>query len=94
MSTYLELDTEYLKIERSTYSFLDWLGDVGGLMDGFYLLIGIVFGGLMLLGINSKLLELVFDPASEELASKHDHEASSRYLVKSSKMQKESKDKK
>ena len=73
----MELDTEMLVIERSTYSFLDWLGDVGGLMDGFYLLIGVTFGGLMSVGINAKLLQLVFKPGSNESSFSQEEKASS-----------------
>ena len=61
-------------------------------MDGSYLLIRIMFGGLMSLGINAKLFELVFKPFTEE------NDASSRNqtknLIESSKMQNLNKDKK
>ena len=33
-SLWLEQHIEKSIIERNTYSFLDWLGDVGGLYDG------------------------------------------------------------
>ena len=39
-SMWLELESKRLVHERSTYSFLDWLGDVGGLFDGLILVGG------------------------------------------------------
>ena len=39
-SFWLEQGQSMNKIERSTYGLLDWLGDVGGLYDGLYLLTG------------------------------------------------------
>ena len=34
----LEIDVsyDYIRTSRQTYGFLDWLGDVGGLMDALY----------------------------------------------------------
>ena len=37
---------------RKTYSLLDWLGDVGGLLDGMYLL-----GELLIAGYSATSLE-------------------------------------
>ena len=34
----LKYDVDLKVIERSTYSLLDWLGDVGGLYDGLKLI--------------------------------------------------------
>ena len=62
-------------------------------MDGSYLLIRIMFGGLMSLGINAKLFELVFKPFTEE----NDYASSrnqTKNLIESSKMQNLNKDKK
>ena len=33
-SFWIELDASVTTIERSTYSILDWVGDIGGLLDG------------------------------------------------------------
>ena len=33
-SFWIELDASMTTIERSTYSILDWVGDIGGLLDG------------------------------------------------------------
>ena len=35
---YLELGQEQIKIERQTYSMLEWVGDIGGLFDGMRIL--------------------------------------------------------
>ena len=34
-SVWFELSQDEIKIERQTYSILEWLGDVGGLVDAF-----------------------------------------------------------
>ena len=35
----INVDKSFVAISRQTYNFLDWLGDIGGLSDGFYLII-------------------------------------------------------
>ena len=34
-------NTDMIDVNRKTYSFLDWLGDTGGLVDGLFLLANI-----------------------------------------------------
>ena len=47
-------------MNRQTYSILDWLGDIGGLLDALYL-IGFVFiSPLASYAMNSKLLSTLF----------------------------------
>ena len=36
--TYIGLDPHMRRVNRQTYSALDWLGDWGGLLDGLFLL--------------------------------------------------------
>ena len=43
----VELDPKYKKYERRVYSFLDWLGDVGGLNDAIQSIF-VVFTGLII----------------------------------------------
>ena len=38
-SAEINLSQDVLKVSRQTYSFLEWLGDVGGLMDALIVLI-------------------------------------------------------
>ena len=45
-SLWIELSQNVFKVERSTYSMLEWLGDVGGLYDGLILIFGSVIGSL------------------------------------------------
>ena len=40
ISIWLEIDQDLTTIERSTYSLLEWVGDIGGLFDGLLYLCG------------------------------------------------------
>lgn len=46
-------------IERSTYSGLEWIGDVGGLYDGMSLIARIFIGPLTIFTLNSELLAAI-----------------------------------
>lgn len=50
---YFELSSEKIMIERETYSALEWLGDVGGLVDGLRLIANIIIGPIASLAIKS-----------------------------------------
>ena len=41
---------------RKTYSLLDWLGDVGGLLDGLYLLVEFFIASYQTLTLNKYLM--------------------------------------
>ena len=43
-SIYIELSQGLTTIERSTYSSLEWLGDIGGLFDGLKVLAYVIVG--------------------------------------------------
>ena len=47
-------------INRQTYSLLDWLGDLGGLLDALYLIGYVLISPLATFAINSKLLSTLF----------------------------------
>ena len=47
-------------IERSTYSILEWLGDVGGLFDMLNLIGGVLIGPLAAFSLKMELLTQVF----------------------------------
>ena len=47
-------------IERSTYSFLDWLGDVGGLFDGLYYVAQAIVWPITAFVLKADMLESVF----------------------------------
>ena len=72
-SIFLEMDTEKLIIERSTYALLDWVGDVGGLMDGIYIFTGVLLGGLVSIGVKAKLHNLIFRLGEEHEQSTHNN---------------------
>ena len=39
-----ELDLNLYEVDRSTYNFLDWLGDLGGLKEALIIIFGSVYG--------------------------------------------------
>ena len=49
-----------IKIERATYSALDWLGDVGGLFDGLKIIASLLVAPISALAANDILLTQVF----------------------------------
>ena len=56
----INFSQDSLLVNRQTYSILDWLGDIGGLLDALYL-IGFVFiSPLASYAMNSKLLSTLF----------------------------------
>ena len=75
MSMWLIMDMEKKIMERSTYSFLDWLGDVGGLFDGLKLIILQLIYPFVTFVMNSKILTQLFfefeDGSNESLVGKH-----------------------
>ena len=46
--------------ERSTYSFLEWLGDVGGLFDGLGLIFRVLIGPFSAFAVKAELLTKIF----------------------------------
>ncbi len=44
------------QINRKTYSFLEWLGDCGGLMDALYLIAEFLVGPLSIFALKSRLV--------------------------------------
>ena len=45
-----------MTIERETYGFLEWLGDVGGLFDGARIIGALIVSPLTLLKFKAKLM--------------------------------------
>ena len=41
-SAWIELSTKQTVVARSTYSLLDWLGDLGGLFDALYYMASLI----------------------------------------------------
>ena len=59
-SLFLELLQEHTTYERSTYSALEWLGDVGGLFDGLGLIAHLVVGQFSAFALKAELLTKIF----------------------------------
>ena len=49
-----------MQINRSAYSLLDWLGDVGGLFDALRLIASMLAGPFAALALKAELLSQVF----------------------------------
>ena len=47
-------------VTRQTYSFLDWLGDMGGLFDAFYLMGMIIVSPISKFALKTELLSSMF----------------------------------
>ena len=41
-----EFDLDLHRIDRDVYSILDWIGDVGGLREGLFIILSMVLGFL------------------------------------------------
>ena len=59
-SMWFNLDAKQNVIERSTYSLLDWLGDVGGLFDGLILMTRWFVSPMVVFALRAKLLSQIF----------------------------------
>ena len=59
-SFYFQLSKEVQVIKRSTYSVLDWLGDVGGLYDGLKIIASFLIAPISSLAAKDLLLTQVF----------------------------------
>jgi len=55
-SVSFELDKNLRQINRQTYSFLDWLGDCGGLLDALYIIAEMLVGPVSAFALRSKLV--------------------------------------
>ena len=59
-SIWLEQGLQEQILERQTYSFLEWLGDVGGLFDGLHLLVGFVVAPISAYALKQRLMGSTF----------------------------------
>ena len=55
-SVYIELSQHLSVIERATYSFLEWLGDIGGLMDALKYIAFLSLGPISAFSMKALLL--------------------------------------
>ena len=58
-----------VKIERNTYSLLEWLGDVGGLFDGLVLIAHFSTSPIVVFALKTELLNGVQASKGKEKAS-------------------------
>ena len=61
----LSIGSKETLIERQTYSILDWVGDVGGLMDGLRIIAVNLVAPLAALNLKAELLKSIYDPAKQ-----------------------------
>ena len=59
-SVEVNFSADQLIVDRSTYSLLDWLGDMGGLLDALYLLGAIFMSPISNFALNADLLSYLF----------------------------------
>ena len=62
-SVHIELSKAEVRANRETYSFLDWLGDVGGLHDGMFLLGSIFVSPISSWALQSRLVSTIVKQA-------------------------------
>ena len=60
----INVDKSFVAISRQTYGFLDWLGDIGGLTDGFYLIINLTISSYLSFSKASYLMAQLFRQVS------------------------------
>ena len=59
-SVVITLDQNIYKIERSTYSSLEWLGDIGGLYDAMRLIGQLIVSPVALFSLKAELISQAF----------------------------------
>ena len=57
---WLSQSLDVTEIERKTYSILDWLGDVGGLSDGLFIIGKVTMAPIAALALQAELLTHIF----------------------------------
>ena len=67
-SVYLELSQDKTVYERSTYSFLEWLGDVGGLADALRIIGLILVRPFAYFVLKMELLSRVYRSSNDATA--------------------------
>ena len=55
-----EFDLTLYRIDRNVYSTLDWIGDVGGLSEGLYIILNILLGLFQYKALEHFLIERLF----------------------------------
>ena len=55
-----EFDLTLYLIDRDVYSYLDWIGDVGGLNEGIFLLLKVILLSLQFFDLEHLLIENLY----------------------------------
>ena len=69
-SVWLELGQSITIIERSTYSALEWLGDVGGLFDAFHGIGNVLLGPIAAFAVKANVLSHSFRQSADDDSEK------------------------
>ena len=76
MQVTFEFDLTLYRVDRDVYSILDWVGDVGGLNEGLYLILSVILAISQFHEFEHLLVEQLFakpiDRGSEEAGSNND----------------------
>lgn len=59
-SVEINFSPDMITINRDTYSLLDWLGDLGGLLDALYIMAAAFIYPIARFSLNAKLLSSLF----------------------------------
>lgn len=59
MSVSFELSKDLRQINRQTYSFLDWLGDVGGLLEALFAIGDLFIGPFASFALKAKIVSMM-----------------------------------
>ena len=60
ISVEFNMSADHNVINRQTYSILDWMGDMGGLVDAFFILGQLLISPVSSFALHSKLLSSMF----------------------------------
>ena len=78
---YFELNSMQTKIERTTYSGLEWLGDVGGLFDGIRIIAHALILPVSTLAMRDKILSQVYSMLPEKRDFKNRRERLKAFIA-------------
>ena len=70
-------------INRQTYSFLDWLGDMGGLLDSLYILSGLVVYPVAQFALRTQLMSKIFRYRGSDASLQKMTNSSKKFKIKS-----------
>ena len=60
MQVTYEFDLNLYRVDRDVYSLLDWIGDIGGVMEGLVVIMGVLLGALQFNKFNHYMIEQLY----------------------------------